>query len=239
MSPAGYAHQDEVAGSARAAEVVVPLVLGLVGPVRSVADVGGGTGAWLRAFRDRGATDLLLLDAPAVAPHLLIDPAAFRPTDLNAPLPPPPRRFDLAVSVECGEHLRPAAAPGLVGWLTAAADVVLFSAAIPGQPGKGHVNPQRPGYWADLFAARGFARHDRLRGDLVHRAEVPYWYRQNLFLFAAPGVSLPPGRDFLPPELELVHAPILDRHLQPTVRGILGQLGPALAGAVRRRLGRG
>ena len=57
--------------------------------------------------------------------------------DLGKPLPLD-ERYDLAVSLEVGEHLEASLAGGLVDSLTRLAPVVLFSAAIPGQSGTHH-----------------------------------------------------------------------------------------------------
>lgn len=161
---------------------VVPRVLEWTG-ARSVVDVGCGQGAWLSVFKECGVADILGLDGSAgAAAGLKIAPAEFRAMDLSRPQCPP-RRFDLALSLEVAEHLPPAAAPGLVGLLTTLAPVVLFSAAIPLQGGTGHVNEQWPAYWADRFAERGFAVADALRSELWDDARVAWWYRQNLLFF--------------------------------------------------------
>jgi hypothetical protein len=68
-------------------------------------------------------------DGPHVTP-LCIPKDRFAAVDLRQPLPAD-RKFDLAISGEVAEHL-PAT---LVGTLTSVSDVVLFSAAIPGQGG--------------------------------------------------------------------------------------------------------
>jgi hypothetical protein len=50
------------------------------------------------------------------------------------------RRFDLAICVEVAEHLRPEHGPSLVDDLCRLSEAVLFGAALPHQPGKGHIN---------------------------------------------------------------------------------------------------
>ena len=98
--------------STAAARVVVPLVLQLV-PVTSVIDVGCGTGGWLRAFADRGVSDLLGLDSQRVPLDLMeLDREQFRAVDLTEPLTVE-RHFDLAVSLEVAEHLPEASAERL------------------------------------------------------------------------------------------------------------------------------
>ena len=68
--------------------------------------------------------------------------------------------------------------------LTGLGAVILFSAAIPGQNGKGHVNEQWPSYWAELFSRRDYVPIDCLRRAIWHDRRVDWWYRQNIMLFA-------------------------------------------------------
>ena len=213
-----YRHFNEVDGALRAAEQIVPVILDLVGPVQSVVDLGGGTGAWLQAFQQAGVAKVELLDSPTVAPHLLIPRDCFRPVDLERELPPP-GRFDLAVSVECAEHLSERRAEPLVRWLTSAADVVVFSAAIPGQDGKHHVNEQAPNYWQALFRRQGFLRRDVIRPRILRNATIPWWYRQNVFLFVKEGHRLANTEaDFLPDDFSLIYRVVEKRHGPGVVR---------------------
>jgi hypothetical protein len=87
------------------------------------------------------------------------------------------------MSLEAGEHLPPAQAPELVGALTEAAPLVLFSAAVPGQGGDGHINEQPPSYWANLFFQRGYVCFADLRRRLWRADSVEVWYRQNMFCY--------------------------------------------------------
>lgn len=238
MTPDVYLHADEVPGSIRAAERIVPVVLEVTGRIRSVVDVGGGSGAWLQVFRRLGVEETLLLDGAEVKADLLIEEAYFEPVDLNIQLPAP-RRFDLAVCVECAEHLQAHRAEPLVDWLTTAADVVVFSAAISGQGGKGHINERPPEYWRDLFHQHGFIRRDLLRPRIIHDVAIPWWYRQNLFLFVKPTVNLSiDAVNFLPDDFHLVHRRIMADLQSPSFLTRLRQLGPALISAIRRRLRR-
>jgi hypothetical protein len=108
----------------------------------------------------------------------------FRAVDL-ADSPALDRRFDLALSLEVAEHLPEAAAERFVGLLVAAAPLVAFSAAIPGQGGTNHLNEQWPRFWAERFAAHGYDVVDCLREQLWEDERVAWWYRQNLLLFGA------------------------------------------------------
>ena len=223
MTHSEYHHVDEVQGAEVAAARIVPVVLDLIRDVQSVVDLGGGTGAWLSAFQRLGVRDVTLYDAAVVEPHLLVARDRFGAVDLMRELPPA-GRFDLAVCVECAEHLDASRARPLIEWLTTAADRVVFASAISHQGGKGHVNEQPPDYWKRLFAEFGFARHDVIRPRIVHDQSIPWWYRQNLFLFAADGTAMNLPPDFLPGDLHLLHEHVRQRLEDPGIRRSARQL---------------
>lgn len=167
------------------AQVVVPLVLGLVSPC-SVVDVGCGVGQWLAEFARRGVGDILGIDGDYVRDGQLHIPADhFRRWDLMTPLRLD-RRFDLALSLEVAEHLPGQCAAAHVSQLTELAPAVLFSAAVPGQGGVHHVNEQWPWYWQELFGRRGFVCLDAIRPAVWHDDRVAGYYRQNLVLYVDP-----------------------------------------------------
>jgi hypothetical protein len=99
-------------------------------------------------------------------------------------LPDLPRRADLAVCLETAHYLSGLQGRALVGFLCDRAPVVLFSAAVPGQPGAHHVNPQWPAYWAARFQERGYVALDPIRPRIWHDERVALHYRQNLLLYA-------------------------------------------------------
>src|SRR5262249_55540494 len=92
-------------------------------------------------------------------------------------------RFDLALCLEVAEHLPAKSARALVESLAAAAPVVLFSAALPGQGGTHHVNEQWPLYWERLFAENGMQKRDVLRPLIWRNRSISDCYRQNIYLF--------------------------------------------------------
>ena len=172
----------ERAGSDASAKEIVPTVLDLV-PARSVLDVGCATGHFLRAFAAAGIEDFLGIDGSYVPlDQLVIDRGRFRAVDLGAGFDLG-RTFDLAVSLEVAEHLPPAAAAGFVAALVRHAPAILFSAAVPGQDGTGHVNERWPSYWAEHFERHGYHAYDVIRPALWTRPQVEWWYRQNVLLF--------------------------------------------------------
>lgn len=174
--------EQQSAGSRGSAERVVPIVLDLVRP-QSVVDVGCGVGAWLSVFKKNGVIRTLGVDGDYVDRRMLEIPAKeFLPSDLTRPLRLD-EDFDLAVSLEVGEHLPPQSAAGYVESLTRLAPVVLFSAAIPHQGGIGHLNEQWPDYWRDHFARHGYDPIDCIRRRIWSDPQVQWWYAQDILLY--------------------------------------------------------
>jgi SAM-dependent methyltransferase len=171
-------------GSRRSAAIAVPLLIELFEP-QSVIDVGCGTGVWLSVFREYGVDDILGIDGPWIERRQQEIPEVFfRECDLTQPVALG-RTFDLALCLEVAEHLPSEAVPGLVESLTALAPVVVFSAAIPGQGGDGHINERWPSFWSSYFAARGYVCSTDLRRRLWSADAVEFWYRQNMLCFVA------------------------------------------------------
>lgn len=236
-------HEEVALASARAA---VPLLLEIIQPA-SVIDVGCGRGAWLKAFGEHGVAALRGVDGPHVnQDRLLIDRACFTVADLGKPFHLE-GRFDLAVCLEVAEHLSYAVGPQLVQNLTDLAPLVLFSAAIPGQGGTGHINEQWPPYWRRLFADRGYQRLDPLRPRLKQDARVAWWYRQNLFLFAsaaavANSAALQEQAHGAETEFEVIHVNALyglnEFYRYQSLSGLLREIPRVAWRAVRHRLGR-
>ena len=144
----------ELESTRQSAAEIVPIIIELLKP-SSIVDIGCGSGHWLAAAAELGVTDFLGVDGDWVNESQLGIPAKkFIAHDLSTPLNLD-RRFDLALSLEVAEHLSEAAAGTFVQNLCSAADTVVFSAAIPGQGGRHHINEQWPAYWADLFHGCG------------------------------------------------------------------------------------
>jgi hypothetical protein len=169
-------------GSYNSAQQIVPLLRNLIG-MKSVCDVGCGIGTWLAAFIEEGVSDVLGMDGEYVDKKMLQIPSlAFLSTDLNRHFSVD-RTFDAVISLEVGEHLTPERAEGFVKDLTALSKVIIFSAAIPGQGGTGHINEQWPDYWEKLFKQNGFVCVDAIRQTIWNNETIEVWYRQNMFVF--------------------------------------------------------
>lgn len=234
-------HEPAVLRSARA---VVPLVVETLRPA-SVLDVGCGRGGWLHVFAENGVPVVRGVDGPFINPaKLLIDPAWFTTVDMSRPFHLE-GRYDLVTCLEVIEHLPYELGPSVVEQLTRVAPLVLFSAAVPGQGGTGHINEQWPAYWRAEFARHGYHRLDVFRRHLLHDQRVAWWYRQNLFLFAsAEALAASPvlQAEAKTPdsgEFELLHSSILEYYGEmsyyQSLAGLL-RLLPRVAWNTCRRL---
>lgn len=172
-------------GCRQSAEAVVPVILDHFQPETVVADVGCGEGWWGRVFLEAGC-GAVGLEGSAVGCQIPVIESDLE-HEFTANLP----RVDLALCLEVAEHLSPERAPSFVGELCDLASTVVFSAAVPGQGGEGHLNEQWPGYWADLFAQRGYRGSGELRWAIWTDERVKWWYRQNLLVFGDLPPSLP------------------------------------------------
>lgn len=170
--------------SVRSAEMVLPYLFSEIYRPQSICDIGCGAGGFLSVAKHLGVSDVLGIDGPYVAPQdRLID--EFLAVDLAMALPDLDREFELAICLEVAEHLEPDRAGPLIETLTDLAPVVLFSAAIPGQGGRHHINEQKPSYWMKLFEVHDYLAFDCLRWRFWDDPKVAWWYSQNMFLFAS------------------------------------------------------
>lgn len=169
--------------SRASAEVIVPLVFNLVQP-RSVLDVGCARGLWLSVWKEAGVDVVVGVDGPYIDPEsLLIPKECFHPLDVSRPISLE-HSFDLVQSLEVAEHIPADSADTFVDSLCRHGDVVLFSAAPPGQGGRHHINEQPLDYWRHKFATHGYRPYDAVRGQVVGNTKVLPWYRYNTLLYA-------------------------------------------------------
>ena len=148
----------------------------------SVVDFGCGTGTWLKVCQDIGCKDILGLDDYANETLLEIPQANFLRKNIGEPIKLQ-KKYDLAISLEAAEHIALGFSENIVKNLVHASDVILFSAALPGQGGTNHVNEQPPNFWAEEFNRHNFLQYDFLRSLIWEENEVAWWYKQNIFLY--------------------------------------------------------
>jgi SAM-dependent methyltransferase len=226
-------------GSLESARVIAPIVTALLNP-KSVIDFGCGHGAWLKAFKENGIRAIQGVDGPWVdRSRLLIDSTFFRSLDL-CHARDLYGQWDLAICLEVAEHLPKNTSEPLVQILSSVAQAVLFSAAVPGQSGRGHINEQWPAYWRQLFERRGFRRLDPIRRHVWQDSRVDWWYRQNIFLYISEHALA--ASEALRSEQELacrmqdewIHMRVLSSHT--SLRGVLRELPRAAWRSLKHRV---
>lgn len=203
-----YIHEEAVHNDTAAKEVL-PIAFELFKP-ESIIDVGCGLGTWIQTSKSLGIKEVIGLDGAYLNRSLLkISEKEFVEIDLQEKFELN-RKYDMAICLEVAEHLPESAADNLIYSLTNHADVILFSAAVPGQTGQNHVNEQWPQYWQNIFEKYGFEMIDSLRSKIWTNEKVDMWYKQNLFLVVKNNHPLATGKkaEVLP----LIH-PDLFEHL--------------------------
>jgi hypothetical protein len=179
-------YAGHMAGSYRSARLYSECLSKVYSPV-SVVDVGCGRGAWLKAFKESGASRLLGFDGVWNSQQKMIeDSLIFKAFDLNKPIVVD-ERFDLAMSLEVAEHLAPSSAETFVKSLVGLSDVVMFGAAFVEQGGANHINERENSYWAGLFASHQYVAFDMFRPVFWGDSRVESWYQQNTFLYVRQG----------------------------------------------------
>jgi 2-polyprenyl-3-methyl-5-hydroxy-6-metoxy-1,4-benzoquinol methylase len=153
------------------ASVVVPRLQDLLSP-RSLLDIGCGKGEWLEAF---GLDDSLGVDIAAPEGVHFLNHDLTKPLDLE-------RTYDVVLSLEVGEHLPEQSAQIYCQTMTRHTDTIVFSAAVVGQEGIGHINCQPHEYWHQMLDSYGFAVLDAIR-PMIQDPRVSPWYRDNIFLY--------------------------------------------------------
>lgn len=166
------------------AKIIVPFILENI-PLESTLDFGCAHGGWLSVFQELGIEKIKGLDGEWVDTNdLLVPLESFQCVDLEKYQHPPTEKYDLCICLEVAEHLDIKYSDALIENLTTASDIILFSAAVPGQGGQNHVNECAPSFWKDKFREKGFYQFDFLRETFWENEDVAWWYKQNIMFYS-------------------------------------------------------
>ncbi|MFG0287192.1 MAG: methyltransferase domain-containing protein [Rhodopirellula sp. JB044] len=206
----GFYYDQRHAKTIASAEQVLEIIWSHIQP-RSVIDVGCGVGTWGQVAKSFGATDVRGVDSHSVPKNeRVLSPDEFFERDLTSPAALDGLNAELVICLEVVEHLPDAFSDQFVASLCNSADVVLFSAAIPGQGGHGHINEKWQDIWAGIFADHGYHAFDIVRPRVWGNPDLEIWYRQNTVVYST--VDGPLARAGLTPvspdnlaQLRLVH----------------------------------
>lgn len=189
--------------SARSAELIVPYLMQVFEPI-SVIDVGCGIGGWLREFQKAGVRKVMGLEGAWVKDvGTAVDANLIGVMDLNEPSAVI-EKYDLALCLEVAEHLEPKNSVKLVEFLCSLADIVVFSAAVPGQGGVNHINERWQSEWVGIFSSKGFVLANDIRPKLWNLPIAP-WYCQNLLIFQRNTLGVDGIQDPTAALLDVIH----------------------------------
>lgn len=175
-------HDRSTSVSLPSAREILPYLIETFNP-DSFVDVGAGYCNWAHTASELGVQDVAAVDGPWTdLSRIKIPRDRFHVHELDRPLDLG-RRFDMALSLEVGEHIRTDASRTLVQSLCRASDLVVFGAATPLQGGFMHINEQWQSYWQTIFADEGYILFDLIRPKFWNNDHVIYYYRQNAFVY--------------------------------------------------------
>lgn len=164
-------------------ERIFMATVGLFGMPRHFLDVGCGLGQTVQLARKIGieAQGVEFTPRPGLIQH-----------DLRTPLQPVfPGGADLVFCFEVAEHLPEESTQVFTKSLwrqVAPGGILVFTAALPTQPGLGHIHCELPWYWVDQFAKVGLVRDQSRTAALAFIYEYAcggymYHIRQNMNVF--------------------------------------------------------
>ena len=170
----------------------------------TVVDVGCGTGALLEVLKENGCQVFGLEYSEAALKFCRDRGVDVQKFDLENEALANDQTFDVAVSMEVGEHLPEKSADRYVEILAKLSDTIVFSAARPGPPERhahDHVNEQPKPYWLSKFRIFGF-EYDEIMSDQWRKkwqagGTVVWWYHENVMILrrlAEPECELPVGQ---------------------------------------------
>lgn len=155
---------------------------------KNILEIGCGQGQLSKAFAKKGV-HVLAIDGYAQPDFSDFATIEFKKIDLNNIEAADDYfnhlnlKYDLAISMEVAEHLIPSVNKPLIHWLTKNANNIIFSSAVVGQGGDGHINCQPREYWIRLFASCGFHTQDTLRSEFRKNEGIRPWYQLNVLDF--------------------------------------------------------
>jgi hypothetical protein len=150
----------------------------------SVSDVGCATGLYLVPFVAKGIPVYGYELNEEARTRSLLRPEDVWYGDITAsPFEPPVT--DISLCIEVMEHIPEADANTAINHLCLTSDIIIFSAAAPGQGGVGHINCQPKAYWVDKFRNNNFFLAPFAANSIIDYMVQGYhmgWLRQNLMV---------------------------------------------------------
>lgn len=165
------------------AQHLAEILMTLYNP-KNVCDIGCANGLYLLPFYKAG---VYVGGGDVSTPEPLIPFRYISPFDITREKNITPQaKWDITLCLEVMEHIDEQYAKQAIGNLCTFSDIIIFSAAVPGQGGTHHVNCQPKEYWKKLFEENGYEL-DEIRTDLVLYYITKFvhmgWLKNNLMIF--------------------------------------------------------
>jgi len=174
---------DEVSQSSlNSAKAIAPYIIKKFNP-NSLVDFGCGDGSWLKPFLDRNI-DITGIEGDWIKNTNTKIPlenyilSNFEKKNIKIE-----GKFDFVLCLEVLEHLNEEIGLYLIKKMTSISDLILFSAAIPGQGGTNHINERWQSHWINLFKSYSYFPDLNIRYHFWNDSRVASYYRQNIILF--------------------------------------------------------
>lgn len=183
---------ESLAWQHRWIEYMVGWWCGTYGKPGTMIDYGSGDGWWSHTFKQAGADHCYAVELDPIALDHTPADVYFKQHDLREPLNDLTGVFDLVMCLEVAEHIpKNQAHNALLSTLArSTGNILVFSAAQPGQPGTGHVNLQPLSYWIEAIEKWSYIQFSPERTAAAKKAfenivpEGLAFLPRNLLIFA-------------------------------------------------------
>jgi glycosyltransferase involved in cell wall biosynthesis/2-polyprenyl-3-methyl-5-hydroxy-6-metoxy-1,4-benzoquinol methylase len=146
---------------------------------KKVVDIGCGPGTYVYSLRDNDVNAYGYdIDDRIDGKDYLKKLSLFEVND----------KSDVVICLEVAEHIETSLSDSIVDSIIRNVNddgMIIWTAAIPGQGGVGHINCQTKEYWEDKFISRGFYRDCTIENNLLEYIRSgPHmgWFLQNLMV---------------------------------------------------------
>lgn len=149
---------------------------------KKVVDIGCGPGIYVNSINNENINCIGIDNDPRVQNKQNLVQKNLLNHDIL-------EKYDLVLCLEVAEHIDPMYSDDIVRQVYNFIDrngILLWSSAIPGQGGIGHINCRSKQYWKDKFIKLGLIHDDNMQKHLVKYCKEGFhmgWFTQNVMCF--------------------------------------------------------
>jgi len=156
---------------------------------KSILDLGCGIGSYLEGALEGGCKDLygIELNYDKAKKYITKNISFYiKSGDITKELNLK-KKFDCVLSIEVAEHVEMSQVSFFINNIIRYAEkYILFTAAPPGQPGRGHINLKKKNFWIKYIEDKGVTYKDEIVQQCVKAwsdFNTPLYILQNLMVF--------------------------------------------------------